>query len=57
MADAEDAQILDVSFESDSLSEEGAASNHGYYTINGIVVQYGSYRYPERRYVDSYTVR
>lgn len=42
MADAEDAQIMDVSFESDSLSEEGAASNHGYYTINGIVVQYGS---------------
>ena len=42
MADAEDAQILDVSFESDSLSEEGASSNHGYYTINGIVVQYGN---------------
>ena len=40
MADAEDAVITDVVFESDTLGGSGSASNHGYFTITGITVQY-----------------
>lgn len=40
MADIEGAEILEVKFESDTLGGAGAASNHGYYTIVGITVQF-----------------
>lgn len=40
MADAEDAVITGVVFESNSLGGEGASSNHGYFTIVGITVQF-----------------
>lgn len=42
MADVEDADIVSVSFESDTLGEEGASSNHAYYTVNGITVKFGT---------------
>ncbi|MGN0377671.1 MAG: type II secretion system protein [Suilimivivens sp.] len=42
MADVEGAEITDVKFESDTLGGAGASSNHGYYTIVGITVQYES---------------
>ncbi|MGN1179943.1 MAG: type II secretion system protein [Suilimivivens sp.] len=40
MADVEGAEIVDVKFESDTLGGAGASSNHGYYTIVGITVQF-----------------
>lgn len=40
MADVEGAEILEVKFESDTLGGAGASSNHGYYTIVGITVQF-----------------
>lgn len=40
MADAKGAVITEVVFESDTLGGEGASSNHGYFTITGITVQY-----------------
>lgn len=40
MADAEGAVITNVEFESDTLGGEGASSNHGYFTIIGLTVQY-----------------
>lgn len=40
MADAEGAVITNVEFESDTLGGEGASSNHGYFTVTGITVQY-----------------
>lgn len=42
MADVEGAEIIDVEFESDTLGGAGASSNHGYYTIVGITVQFES---------------
>lgn len=40
MADVEDAVITSVTFESDSLGGEGASSNHAYFTIIGIAVEF-----------------
>lgn len=40
MADVENAEILDVKFESETLGNGGASSNHAYFTIVGITVQY-----------------
>lgn len=40
MADVEGAEIVDVKFESDTLGGDGAASNHGYFTIVGITVKF-----------------
>ena len=40
MADIEGAEITEVVFESDTLGSEGASSNHGYYTIVGITVEF-----------------
>ena len=42
MADADGAIITNVEFESDTLGGEGASSNHGYFTITGMTVQYES---------------
>lgn len=39
MADVEDAQIVDVVFESDTLGGT-TSENHGYYTITGITIQF-----------------
>lgn len=40
MADADGAVITDVVFESDTLGGSGAASNHAYYTVTGITIQF-----------------
>ncbi len=40
MADAENAIIDSVQFESDTLGGDGASSNHGYYTIVGITIRF-----------------
>lgn len=40
MADVEGAEIVEVKFESDTIGGAGASSNHGYYTIVGITVQF-----------------
>lgn len=40
MADADGAVITDIVFESDTLGGDGAASNHAYYTVSGITVQF-----------------
>lgn len=40
MADVEGAEIVEVKFESDSLGSSGASSNHAYYTIVGITVEF-----------------
>lgn len=40
MADAEDAVIESVEFESKTLSGDGASSNHAYFTIVGITIRY-----------------
>ena len=40
MADASGAVISNVVFESDTLGGAGASSNHGYYTVVGITIQY-----------------
>ena len=40
MADAGGAVISNVIFESDTLGGTGASSNHGYFTVVGITVQY-----------------
>lgn len=40
MADAEGAVITSIVFESDTLGTDGAASNHAYYTVSGITVQF-----------------
>lgn len=40
MADADGAIISEVVFESDVLGGDGAASNHAYYTVSGITVQF-----------------
>lgn len=40
MADASGAVISDVMFESDTLGGAGASSNHGYFTVVGITIQY-----------------
>lgn len=40
MADAEGAVIDTLHFESDTVSGSGSASNHGYYTIDGITVKF-----------------
>ncbi|MBR5799256.1 MAG: type II secretion system protein [Lachnospiraceae bacterium] len=42
MADLEGVEIVDVVFESDSITEGGASSNHGYFTIVGITVKFDS---------------
>ena len=40
MADAQDAVIKEIVFESDTLGTSGTASNHAYYTVSGITVQF-----------------
>lgn len=40
MADAQDAVIESVQFESETLGGNGASSNHAYYTIVGITVRF-----------------
>lgn len=39
MADVEDAEIVSIEFESDTLGG-GTSENHGYFTITGITVQF-----------------
>ena len=40
MADADGAVITDIVFESETLGAGDAASNHAYYTVSGITVQF-----------------
>lgn len=40
MADAQDAVIENVEFESKTLGTEGTSSSHAYYTIVGITIRY-----------------
>ena len=40
MADVDATAITDLEFESENITAEGAASNHGYYTITGITVEF-----------------
>ena len=40
MADIEGAEIVEVVFENNTLSGEGASANHGYFTIVGITVKF-----------------
>lgn len=40
MADVEGAEIIEVIFESDTVSGGSASENHGYFTIKGITVKF-----------------
>lgn len=40
MADAEEAVIEAIEFESNTLGDSGASSNHGYFTVVGITVRF-----------------